>query len=262
MGIPDYWIKLTKEVKDEDWPMEHLWHELNNRRPREKSISYAESHDQALVGDQTLIFRLIGQEMYDHMQADDPSLVVDRGMALHKLMRLITLATAGDGYLTFMGNEFGHPEWIDFPRPGNNWSYHYARRQWRLRDDPSLKYHFLAAFDRDMIALAREHALLNGKNPSLLHLHNEDKVVIFRRAGLVFAFNFHPWKSFNHYGFTVPLNGEYRMVLDSDAPRYGGHGRLEPNQKHFSRSLPDSNSLQLRLYLPSRGAQVLREPKS
>ncbi len=261
MGIPDYWIKLTKEVKDEDWPMEHLWHELNNRRPREKSISYAESHDQALVGDQTLIFRLIGQEMYDHMRADDPSLVVDRGMALHKLMRLITLATAGNGYLTFMGNEFGHPEWIDFPRPGNNWSYHYARRQWRLRDDPLLKYHFLAAFDRDMIALAQKHPWLDGENPDLLHIHNDDKVIIFRRGGLVFAFNFHPWKSFSHYGFTVPLNGEYRMVLDSDAPRYGGHGRLEPDQKHFPCDQPDSGRLQLRLYLPSRSAQVLREPE-
>jgi len=214
------------------------------------------------VGDQTLIFRLIGQEMYDHMRADDPSLVVDRGMALHKLMRLITLATAGDGYLTFMGNEFGHPEWIDFPRPGNNWSYHYARRQWRLRDDPSLKYHFLAAFDRDMIALASKRSLLNGENPSLLHIHNDDKVIIFRRDGLVFAFNFHPWKSFSHYGFTVSLNGEYQVVLDSDAPLYGGHGRLQPDQKHAPLLQPDSGGLQLRLYLPSRSAQVLREPKS
>ncbi|MEA2109992.1 MAG: alpha amylase C-terminal domain-containing protein [Pseudomonadota bacterium] len=261
MGIPDYWIKLTKEVRDEEWPMENLWHELNNRRIHEKSISYAESHDQALVGDQTLIFRLIGKEMYDHMQTGDQSLVVDRGMALHKLIRLLTLATAGNGYLTFMGNEFGHPEWIDFPRPGNNWSYHYARRQWRLRDDPQLKYHFLADFDHDMIALVKKYRLLEGQKPVLLHQHNDDKVLIFRRAGLLFAFNFHPQNSYSHYRFTVPMAGEYEMILDSDSPRYGGHGRLEPEQKHFSLTGTETGKPQLSLYLPSRSVLVLQEPK-
>ena len=260
MGIPDFWIKLTKEVRDEEWPITHLWHELNNRRVHEKSISYAESHDQALVGDQTLIFRLIGQEIYDHMQTSDQNLIVDRGMALHKLIRLITLATAGNGYLNFMGNEFGHPEWIDFPRPGNNWSYHYARRQWRLRDDPKLKYHFLAAFDRDMIALAEKYAFLKGQKPILIHEHNDDKVLIFQRSELLFAFNFHPQNSYNHYGFTVPIEGKYQMILDSDATQYGGHGRLEPEQKHISAADPKTSRQQLSLYLPSRSAQILQEP--
>lgn len=262
MGIPDWWIKLTKDVKDEEWPMGNLWHELNNRRVHEKSISYAESHDQALVGDQTLIFRLIGREMYDHMHISDQSLVVDRGMALHKLIRLLTLATAGNGYLTFMGNEFGHPEWIDFPRPGNNWSYHYARRQWRLRDDPQLKYHYLAAFDHDMIALAKTTSLLTGQSPILLHEHNDDKVLIFRRAGLLFAFNFHPQNSYTHYRFKAPMAGKYEMILDSDAAKYGGHERLIPGQRHQSLTDSKTGEMQLSLYLPSRTALVLHEPQN
>ncbi len=260
MGIPDFWIKLTKDVRDEEWSMGHLWHELNNRRIHEKSISYAESHDQALVGDQTLIFRLIGQAMYDHMQVNDQDLVVDRGMALHKLIRLITLATAGNGYLNFMGNEFGHPEWIDFPRPGNNWSFHYARRQWRLRDDSRLKYHFLGAFDHDMISLAKKYALLEGETTTLIHEHNDNKVLIFQRAGLLFAFNFHPQSSYNHYRFTVPLAGTYQLILDSDAAQYGGHGRLEPDQEHVSLTDPETGKQQLSLYLPSRSVQVLQGP--
>lgn len=260
MGVPDFWIKLTKEVRDEEWPLGHLWHELNNRRVHEKSISYAESHDQALVGDQTLIFRLIGQAMYDHMQVHDQNLAVDRGVALHKMIRLLTLATAGNGYLNFMGNEFGHPEWIDFPRPGNNWSYHYARRQWRLKDDPQLKYHFLSAFDRDMMALAKKHTLLDGRHPLLLHEHNDNKVLIFQRSDLLLAFNFHPQNSYNHYRFTVLTAGEYEMILDSDAAQYGGHRRLLPKQKHFSLANSETGKPQLSLYLPSRTALVLQAP--
>ncbi len=159
MGVPDYWIQLTKDTRDEDWPMAHLWYELTNRRSDEKTISYAESHDQALVGDQTLIFRLMGDVIYHHMRVSDNHLIIDRGMALHKMIRLLTLATAGNGYLNFMGNEFGHPEWIDFPRKENNWSYLYARRQWHLMDDPDLKYSQLAHFDRDMIQLVKAYAL-------------------------------------------------------------------------------------------------------
>ncbi|MEE4605817.1 MAG: alpha-amylase family glycosyl hydrolase, partial [Desulfobacteraceae bacterium] len=167
MGVPDNWIKLIKEVPDENWPLGHIWHELTNRRADEKTISYAESHDQALVGDKSIIFRLIAEDMYDHMRIGDETIRVDRGMALHKMIRLITLATAGAGYLNFMGNEFGHPEWIDFPREGNNWSCKYARRQWHLVDDPNLKYQFLARFDHDMIALSKKFKLLDAPGPNL-----------------------------------------------------------------------------------------------
>jgi 1,4-alpha-glucan branching enzyme len=190
MGIPDFWIRLVKDTPDEDWAMGHLWHELTNRRPKEQSISYAESHDQAFVGDKTLMFRMADAAMYDHMHIKDPDLAVDRAMALHKMIRLTTLATAGAGYLNFMGNEFGHPEWIDFPREGNGWSYRYARRQWHLVDAPNLKYRLLARFDRQMIALFRRFSLLAGSNPQLLWDHDGDKVLVFARAGWVFAFNF------------------------------------------------------------------------
>ncbi len=259
MGVPDYWIKLTKDVADEDWSMDGLWYELNNRRQDEKTISYAESHDQALVGDQALIFRLIGTDMYTHMRVDDPHMRVDRGMALHKLIRLITLATADKGYLNFMGNEFGHPEWVDFPRQGNNWSYHYARRQWPLADDPALKFQFLARFDRDMLALVRAHALLRDSRIERLHLHNDDKVIIFERAGLIMAFNFHPTKSFTDYPFDAPP-GKYRMIFNSDASTYGGHNRLAADQVHLTQyhaQRPYARHT-LNLYLPARTALVLQ----
>jgi 1,4-alpha-glucan branching enzyme len=258
MGVPDNWIRLVKDTKDEDWPMGHLWFELTNRRSEEKTISYAESHDQALVGDQSLIFRLIGADMYHHMHVEDDHLGVNRGVALHKMIRLITLATAGSGYMNFMGNEFGHPEWIDFPRQGNNWSYHYARRQWHLVDDPRLRYQQLARFDREMIKLARQHRLLAATGPHLLHEHGGDHVICFERTGLVFAFNFHPDRSFTDYRFYAPA-GTYRTVLDSDAFDFGGHGRNQPNQIHHCAidPKPDKKIAQLSLYLPSRSAQVL-----
>jgi len=259
MGVPDYWIRLIKEMPDEDWPMEHLWYELTNRRGDEKTISYAESHDQALVGDKSLIFRLIDSDIYKHMRVGDENIKVDRGMSLHKLIRFITLSTAGSGYLNFMGNEFGHPEWIDFPREGNNWSYKYARRQWHLVDDTTLKYRFLAHFDRDMIALAKRFRLLESSGPHLLFEHSKDKVIIFFRAGLIFAFNFHPTSSYTDYCFEAP-HGKYQMIFNSDAQEYGGRNRLQESQYHltlFDTSMGRKRSL-LSLYLPTRTALVLQ----
>ncbi|MDZ7830416.1 MAG: alpha amylase C-terminal domain-containing protein [Desulfobacterales bacterium] len=260
MGVPDFWIKLTKDTPDEEWPMGYLWHELNNRRADERTISYAESHDQALVGDQTLIFRLIGADMYEHMHVDDTQMGVDRGMALHKMIRLITLATAGSGYLNFMGNEFGHPEWIDFPRAGNGWSYRYARRQWHLADDPSLKYHQLGQFDRAMVWMAKETGLLDTPAAERLHEHNENKILAFKRNGLLFAFNFHPASSYTDYQIDCPP-GSFRMILNTDDPQFGGHNRLTPGQVHHAfppDSGPPANRQVISLYLPARTAIVLQ----
>ena len=258
MGIPDYWIKLTKETRDEDWPMGSLRFELTNRRREEKTISYAESHDQALVGDQTLIFRLIGADMYAHMRRADEHHRVFRGIALIKLIRLITLATAGSGYMNFMGNEFGHPEWIDFPRAGNHWSYQYARRQWHLADDPDLKYHLLARFDRDMIALAKKFKLLESESVNFLHEHEDDKVIAFERAGLFFAFNFHPQQSHVDYHIRISA-GKYSLIFDTDAKGYAGQGRVAPGQAYFTVPVRDPavEDRALSLYLPTRTALVL-----
>ncbi|MBU0992853.1 MAG: alpha amylase C-terminal domain-containing protein [Proteobacteria bacterium] len=260
MGIPDYWIKIIKEYSDEKWPLNHIWYELNNRREDEKTISYTESHDQALVGDQTLIFRMMNQNMYHHMHIKDNDLHVERGIALHKMIRLITLATAGSGYMNFMGNEFGHPEWIDFPREGNGWSYFYARRQWHLCDHPDLKYRLLAAFDRNMIAMAQKYTVFTQKWPFLLHEHMEDKMLAFARGDLIFVFNFHPNKSHVDYRIEVP-SGKYRMILDSDSNEYGGHGRLTANQVHFTVDLSVTDQLKqvLSLYIPTRTAIVLEK---
>jgi 1,4-alpha-glucan branching enzyme len=259
MGVPDYWIKLTKDTRDEDWPMNGLWYELNNRRRDERTISYAESHDQALVGDQTLIFRMLGDAMYHHMGVGDDNVKVTRGIALHKMIRLITLATAGHGYLNFMGNEFGHPEWIDFPRPGNNWSHHYARRQWSLLDNPHLRYNQLAWFDRDMIGLVRKQRVLRSQHLHLIWEHNDDKVLIFERAGLIWAFNFHPTRSLVDFQFPA-LPGQYHIALDTDHSRYGGFGRVDHRQPHFTLATDHEHytSHRLSLYLPNRAALVLK----
>jgi len=259
MGVPDYWIRLLKEYKDEDWPLGSLWHELNSRRRDEKSISYAESHDQALVGDQTLFMRLMGENIYHGMGGTHPDINTLRALALHKMIRLITLATAGDGYLNFMGNEFGHPEWIDFPGAHNQWSYHYARRQWSLRDNPDLYFSRLGEFDRAMI-LGLKKLNIPGNGPAqLCHLHEDNKIIAFFRDNVLFVFNFHG--SLSHTDYLIPVSpGRYKMGLNTDDNVFGGQGRLMPGQVHFS--LPSKGQGEgdghfLSLYLPTRTAVVL-----
>ncbi len=260
MGIPDYWIKTIKEQRDEDWKPTSIFWELTNRRADEKTISYAESHDQALVGDKTIIFRLIDKEMYWHMMVGDNNAVVDRGMALHKMIRLATASTINGGYLNFMGNEWGHPEWIDFPREGNGWSYKYARRQWSLVDRDDLKYQFLNNWDNDMIHLIGSVHNFQKKPVHKLWDKDDDQVLAFMRGKLVFVFNFNPVKSFDDYGILAPA-GEYAGVIDTDSPRYGGYGNIDETVKHLTQPDPlyDSAGLGwLKLYLPARSAMVLR----
>ena len=249
MGVADHWVKWLKEKTDDQWSMGEIWWELTNKREDEKTISYAECHDQALVGDKTLIFRLIDKEMYTSMNIDSQSLVVDRGIALHKMIRLVTIATAGDGYLTFMGNEFGHPEWIDFPRAGNGWSYKYARRQWSLCKPDYLRYKYLMNFDSDMIHLFRKENLLAYK-PELIRADEEKKVLIFRRKNYIFALDFNPSESFTGYAVEAP-EGDWELELDSDEERYDGFSRLAEGEVHHS----DTG---ITMYLPSRCALVFR----
>lgn len=249
MGVADHWIKWLKEKTDDQWSMGEIWWELTNKREDEKTISYAECHDQALVGDKTLIFRLIDKEMYTSMNIDSQSLVVDRGIALHKMIRLVTIATAGDGYLTFMGNEFGHPEWIDFPRAGNGWSYKYARRQWSLCKPDYLRYKYLMNFDSDMIHLFRKENLL-AYRPELIRADEEKKVLIFRRKNYIFALDFNPSESFTGYAVEAP-EGDWELELDSDEKRYDGFSRLAEGEVHHS----DTG---ITMYLPSRCALVFR----
>ncbi len=255
MGIPDYWIKLIKEIPDEQWPVGHLWHELTNRRKDEKSVSYAESHDQALVGDQTLISRLIGDRIYEHMSVEDKDPVVFRGISLHKMIRLITFASAGHGYLNFMGNEFGHPEWIDFPREGNNWSYKYARRQWSLAGDRNLYYSRLGDFDKAMLEVARTYSIPNGQKQFLLHLEENTRVIAFLRANLLFIFNFHPEVSYTDYWIPA-APGKYKICLDTDDSKFGGLDRQDRSYVH--QCITDNIDRHfLSLYLPARTAIVL-----
>ena len=263
MGIPDYWIKMIKEKKDEDWHPTSIFWELTNRRPDEKTVSYCESHDQALVGDKTIIFRLIDKEMYWHMMVGDDNGVVDRGMALHKMIRLVTLASINGGYLNFMGNEFGHPEWIDFPREGNGWSYKYARRQWDLVDREDLKYKYLNGFDNAMIELVSKVYDFQALPVEKLWEKDDDQVLAFRRGDLIFVFNWSPTRSFTDYGFLAPA-GEYEVVLNSDDPDFGGHGLVDDSVHHFTQPDPlytPSGKGWLKMYIPARTAQVLRMVK-
>lgn len=219
MGAPDFWIRTLRSKRDDDWNMNELWHELSQRRPQEKVIGYAESHDQALVGDKTIIFWLADKEMYWHMDTISQSLVIDRALALHKMIRLISITAAGDGYLNFMGNEFGHPEWVDFPREGNNWSYHYARRQWHLADDPGLRYQFLQNFDIEMIHLFKERGLLE-EAAHLVYIDNENKIVVCFKKGLLFVFNFHPTNDRNVV-VSLPAAAQFSPILRSNSQKFG-----------------------------------------
>lgn len=264
MGVPDYWIKMLKEKKDEDWHPTSIFWELTNRRADEKTISYVESHDQALVGDKTVIFRLIDDKMYWHMMKGDEDMTVARGIALHKMIRLVTLATINGGYLNFMGNEFGHPEWIDFPREGNGWSYKYARRQWDLVDREELKYGYLNDFDNAMIDVVKSVRDFQAKTVEKLWEKDDDQVLAFKRGDLVFVFNFNPFKSFTDYGLLAP-KGEYDIVLSSDNPTYGGYGNIDESVSHLTQhdALYSPLGVEwLKLYLPSRSALVLRKKRA
>jgi len=260
MGIPDFWIKYIKEVKDENWKVGHIYWELTNRRSDEKTISYAESHDQALVGDKTLIFRLIDAEMYWNMQRGDNTLIVDRGIALHKLIRLVTATTINGGYLNFMGNEFGHPEWIDFPREGNGWSYKYARRQWELVDNEKFLYHALGEFDRAMIELINSVPSFNKLQINKLWDKEDDKILVYQRGKFVFLFNFNGEKSFTDYGILTD-KGKYKMILNTDNKLFGGFDLIDEKIEHFTQSDPKdvSGKEWLKLYIPARSAFVLKK---
>jgi 1,4-alpha-glucan branching enzyme len=261
MGVPDYWIKLVKDTMDEAWDMGSIMHEMTQHRPEERVISYCESHDQALVGDKTLIFRMIDADMYYGMNKDFHNINIDRGIALHKMIRLITFSTTGGGYLNFMGNEFGHPEWIDFPREGNNWSYKYAKRQWHLLRNKDLKYHFLADFDRSMIQLNSSGILLADRYINRLIENNPDKVIAFSRGEYLFVFNFHPSNSYTEYG--IPITGKFRLVLDSDDSGFGGFDRIDRSLTYWSVKKADKQIInvpfRLYLYLPSRTALVFKK---
>ena len=255
MGEPDMWIRLLKDYKDEDWDLNNIYYELSNRRPGERVIGYCESHDQALVGDKTLMFRLCDQQMYWHMGIGDDHPTIARGMALHKMLRLLTASLGGEGYLTFMGNEFGHPEWIDFPREGNGWSHHYCRRQWSLADNPALKYACLLDFEKAMVSRLKKHRVQQGRDVQL-SLDNGKKTLVYKKGGLIFAFNFHPVNSYEGFFLPVPEKGEYVVVMSTDDYCFGGQGRIW--HQSYTTVTRDGKPGIL-IYLPSRTALLLKK---
>ena len=257
MGVPDMWIKLLKTTPDEYWSMGHIWYELTNRRAKEKYIGYVESHDQALVGDKTIMFRLCDSEMYWSMNVDSDNPVIHRGMALHKMLRLLTSTLAGEGYLNFMGNEFGHPEWIDFPREGNAWSYKYCKRQWSLADNGFLKYKFLREFDKDMLSLIKNNSIYSDK-AKCIYIDEQDKIMIYKRGGIVFAFNLNPEKSFDGYTLRNLEAGIYTPIMSTDDEKYGGDGRISKTNVYKTARVEDG-TLGFKIYLPSRSAICLKK---
>lgn len=256
MGVADFWIRMIQDTPDEQWDIGEMWYELTTRRPQEKNIGYAESHDQALVGDKTLMFRLADQEMYWHMDRASESLTIERAMALHKMIRLVTLSLAGEGYLNFMGNEFGHPEWIDFPREGNQWSFHHARRQWGLADNGDLRYAYLGAFDKAMLALVGAHRVLEAPFARNLWQEEARNLLAYEKAGLIFLFNFHPTQSLPNFFLPMPKVGRYRVIFDSDDVAFGGQGRISREvqyQTHAQDNIPQG----ITIYSPARTVMVL-----
>ncbi|MBP3410815.1 MAG: alpha amylase C-terminal domain-containing protein, partial [Clostridia bacterium] len=256
MGLPDMWVRTVKEKADENWEIGKMWGDMCLRRPGENTIAYVESHDQALVGDKTMIFRLADAAMYTDMDKACHNPVIDRAIALHKMIRLFTMAGGGEGYLNFMGNEFGHPEWIDFPREGNGWSFHYCRRQWSLRDNGYLKYQWLGEFDQDMVNLARENDLFAQRMGDLMMINEADKLIAFYRKGLLFVFNFHPERSAKTVRIPVPAPADYTIAFSSEDEKYGGWQRVE-HQTYPC--VETGNEKYIEIYLPARTAVVMKE---
>ncbi len=256
MGLPDMWIRTVKETADEFWDINKMWGDMCLRRPGEGTVAYVESHDQALVGDKTMIFRLADAAMYTDMNKDCHNLVIDRAIALHKMIRLFTIAGGGEAYLNFMGNEFGHPEWIDFPREGNNWSFHYCRRQWSLRDNGLLKYQWLGDFDEDVIKLTKKQKIFEQRMANLQLMKAPEQTLMFYRKGLMFAFNFHPTNSLTNVLVPVPNNADYTVVLCSDDPKYGGQGLVE-HMKYPVKKF--DGQYYIELYIPARTGIILKE---
>jgi len=259
MAIPDMWIKLIKHKSDEEWEFGDIIFTLTNRRHGEKSIAYCESHDQALVGDKTLAFWLMDKEMYTNMSDISPqTAIISRGMALHKMIRLLVHSLGGEGYLNFEGNEFGHPEWLDFPRAGNNNSFHYARRQWNVVDDVLLRYKYLNNFDSAMNLLEGKYHWLDAPQAYVSLKHEVDKVVVYERAGLLFIFNFHPTSSFTDYRVGVEEPGKYRIALSSDEKRFGGFDNVSLDSNYFTTPMEwNGRKNWLQVYIPSRSCIVL-----
>lgn len=255
MGIPDYWIKILKEKSDQDWDMWEFWNQMTNRNWNSKTIAYAESHDQALVGDKTLAFRLMDKEMYFSMSKTTDNPIVDRGISLLKLIRMFTISLGGEAYLNFMGNEFGHPEWIDFPREGNNWSYKHAQRLWSLSNRDDLKYKFLNDFDKDLLHFISNYTIQNSIAPVQLWVDNWHKIIVFERNNLIFIFNFHADLSPVDYSFPVIIVGGYKLIFDSDKSRYGGFDRIDRSTTFYAKKV--ENIPTLKYYSPNRSFQVL-----
>ena len=260
MGVPDFWIKYLKDVSDDQWDMFKLWHELSTRRPQEKNVAYCESHDQALVGDKTIFFRMTDAEMYTGMEKSYHSITMDRAVALHKMIRFITLSLAGEGYLNFMGNEFGHPEWIDFPREGNNWSFKYARRQWSLVQNGLLKYEWLENFDREMLRFARKYRVLNKRDTVNLWIDQPGKIIAFSKGELVYVFNFHP--TYSPTDFFLPVHsvgeGKYKVIFSTDDVDFGGMDRVS-KQYVYEAKFVENRGLGFEIYTPCRTAMVFRK---
>ena len=258
MGLPDMWIKATK-TQDEFWDINKMWGDMCLRRPGENSVAYVESHDQALVGDKTMIFRLADANMYTDMEKTTHNPIIDRAIALHKMIRLFTLAGGGEAYLNFMGNEFGHPEWIDFPREGNGWSFHYCCRQWSLKDNGLLKYQWLNDFDYDMVHLCKRHKIFRQGMANLMLMKAPEQMLCFARCDLFFVFNFHSSNSLEHILIPVyPDTKELVVKFSSDDEKYGGFSQVA----HMTYPIKEFDGVRYaELYIPARTAIVLREVK-
>jgi len=266
MGMPDYWIRMLKTKNDEQLNIGELWHEITTRRPQERNIGYCESHDQSLVGDKTLIFWLADSDMYDGMSVYSVNYKIDRAIALHKMIRFISLTLAGEGYLNFIGNEFGHPEWVDFPTADNNWSYKYAKRRWDLADYDQLRYRHLLAFDNEMLRFAKEHKVLADTNPENLWMDETNKILAYRKAHLVFLFNFSPETPAVDFElpltYGTPYGAGYKVIFDSDRPEFGGQGRISGDVIYEAYRLEKpAGRTGIKIYSPARTCLVLAELK-
>ena len=252
MGLPDFFESVAKDVMDDGISPSRIWHALVSRRFDERHIGYVESHDQAIVGGQSLIFRLLGPKMYTDMHAETQSHDVHLAVAVVNVAKSIVFFLGGEAWMSFIGNEFGHPDWVEFPTPDNDDCFEYAYRKWYLATDSALMYEKMAAFDRDLMHQRKIAVTWDESYMTAPLLDDNRKLSVFHRDRVVLVCNTTTDVSYEDVWVPVPEQGNYRVILSTEEHRYGGYGRVNENMQYATIAV-DGNAY-IRLYVPSMSA--------
>ncbi|KAH7682202.1 1,4-alpha-glucan branching enzyme protein [Dioscorea alata] len=222
LSVTDLWLWLLQDVPDQAWSMSKIVNVLvNSQSSNRRMLVYCENHNQSISGGRSFAEILFGNNNQNFIGLEDFEF---RGSSLHKMIRLISFSIGGSAYLNFMGNEFGHPNRVEFPMESNNYSFAFANRKWDLLKDKGL-HMGLFNFDKEMMKLDEKEQILS-RNPSTVHHVDDSKMVI----------------------------------LNTDDVSFGGRGVIQSDQnlKKTCSKRTDGYRNSLELTLPSRSAQVYK----